>query len=95
MFIYLLIYIIIINLKKKTLTKVAIDSNMLSYIRGQSRDSTYTIAKIYDFRAEKGYHSLDVKFKDFALPDFIAEVKLKDQSLPDSQKIFWSLHYFR
>ena len=66
--------------------EVAIDSNMLSYIREQSRDSTYAISKIYDFRAGKGFHSLDVKFKDFVLPDFKIEVKLKDQSLPDSLK---------
>ena len=67
----------------------AIDSNMLSYIRGQLRDSTYTISKIYGFQAGKGYHSLDVTFKDFVLPDFKIKVKLKDQSLPDSlKKIF-------
>ena len=66
--------------------EVAIDSNMFSYIREQSRDSTYTISKTYDFRAGKGFHSLDVKFKDFVLPDFKIEVKLKDQSLPDSLK---------
>ena len=41
------------KLKKKTLTKVAIDSNMLSYIRGQSRDSTYTIAKYMIFEQKK------------------------------------------
>ena len=57
---------------------------MLSYIRGQLRDWTYNISKIYGFRAGKGYHSLDVKFKDFVLPDFKIEVKLKDQSLRDS-----------
>ena len=68
--------------------KVPIDSNMLSYIRGQLRYSTYTISKIYGFRAGKVYHSLDVNFKDFVLPDFRIEVKLKDQSLADSQKIF-------
>ena len=68
--------------------EVAIDSNMLSYIRAQLRDSTYTISKIYGFRARKRYHSLNVKFKDFVLPDFKIEVKLKDQSLPDSLKIF-------
>ena len=70
---------------------VAIDSNMLSYIRAQLRDSTYTISKIYGFRARKGYHSLNVKFKDFVLPDFEIEAKLKDQSLPDSLKKTLSL----
>ena len=69
--------------------EVAIDSNMLSYIRAQLRDSTYTISKIYGFRARKRYHSLNVKFKDFVLPDFKIEVKLKDQSLPDSLKKFF------
>ena len=69
--------------------EVAIDSNMLSFIRGQLKDSTYTISKVYGFQAGKGFHSLDVKFKDFVLPDFKTEVKLKDQSLPDSlKKIF-------
>ena len=47
---------------------------MLSYIRGQLIDSTYTISEIYGFRAGKGYHSLNVKFKDFVLPDFKIEV---------------------
>ena len=66
--------------------EVAIDSNMLSYIRGQLRDSTYTISKIYGFRAGKRYHSLHVKFKDFVFPDFNIEVKLKDKSLADFLK---------
>ena len=61
---------------------------MLSYIRVQLRDSTYTISKIYGLQAGKGYHSLDVKFKDFVLPDFKTKVKLKDQSLPDSLQFF-------
>ena len=61
---------------------------MLSYIRGKLRDLTYTTSKIYGFTAEKGSHSLDVKFKDFVLPDFKIEVKLKGQSLPDSLKNF-------
>ena len=69
--------------------ELAIYSNMLSYIMWQLRDSTYTISKMYGFRAREGYHSLDVKFKDFVLSDFKIEVKLKDQSLPDSlSKIF-------
>ena len=73
-----------------------IGSNMLSYIIGQLRDSTYPISKIYGFRAGKGYHSLNVTFKDFFLPDFRIELKLKDQSLPDSlKKTFSSFHYFR
>ena len=59
---------------------------MLSYIRGQLRDSIYTISKIYGFWARTGFHSLNVKFKDFVLLDFKIEVKLKDQSLPDSLK---------
>ena len=58
---------------------------------GQLRDSTDTISKMYGFRAGKGYHSLDVKFKDFVLPDFIIEVKLKDKPLPDSLKIFFEV----
>ena len=62
---------------------------MLSYIRGQLTESTYT--KIYDFWAGKGCHSLDVKFKDFVLPDFKIQVKLKDQSLPDSLKTFFDV----
>ena len=46
-----------------------------------------TLFQKYDgFRAGKGFHSLDVKFKDFVLPDFKIEVKLKDQSSPDSFK---------
>ena len=60
------------------LDEVATDSNMLSYIRGKLRDLTYTISKIYGFPAGKGFHSLDVKFKDFVLPDFKTDVKLKD-----------------
>ena len=67
---------------------------MLSYIRGQLIDSTYTISEIYGFRAGKGYHSLNVKFKDFVLPDFKIEVKLKDQSMPDSLKKTLSLDKF-
>ena len=64
---------------------------MLSYIRGQLRSSTYTISEIYGFRAGKGCHSLDVKFKDFGLPDFKIEIKLKDQLLPDSLKNFFEV----
>ena len=56
---------------------------MLSYIRGQIRDLTSTITEIHGYQAGKGYHSLDVKFKDFALK---IEVKFKDQSLLDSLK---------
>ena len=74
--------------------EVAIDSNMLSYIRAQLRDSTYAISKTYGFRARKRYHSLNVKFKDFVLPDFKIEVKLKDQSMPDSLKKTLSLDKF-
>ena len=51
---------------------------------------------MYGFWAGKEYHSLNVKFKGFVSPDFKIEVKLKDQSLPDSlKKFFWSFHYFR
>ena len=73
------------------LGEVATDSNMLSYISGKLRDLTYTISKIYGFPAGKGFHSLDVKFKDFVLPDFKTDVKLKDQSLPDSLKKFFKV----
>ena len=66
--------------------EVANYSNALSYIRSQLRDPTCTVSKIYGFRVRKGFHSLDVKVKDFVLPDFKTEVKLKDQSLPDSLK---------
>ena len=38
------------------------------------------------FSSRKRIHSLDVRFKDFILPDLKIEVKLKDQSLPDSLK---------
>ena len=68
--------------------EVAIDSNALSYMRGQLRDPTYTISKIYGFWAGKGFHTLDIKFKDFVLPDFKIELKLKNQSLPDSLNFF-------
>ena len=68
--------------------EVRIDSNALSYIRRQLSDPTYTISKIYDFRAGKGFHSLDVKFKDFVLSKFKNEIKLKDKSSPDSQNFF-------
>ena len=68
--------------------EVRIDSNALSYIRSQLSDPTYTISKIYGFRAGKGFHSLDVKFKDFVLPEFKNEIKLKDESSPDSQNFF-------
>ena len=82
-----------INIFKKNINEtgeVAIDSIMLSYM-GQLRDSTDTISKMYGFRAGKGYHSLDVKFKDFVLADFKIEIKLKDQSLPDSPKHFFKV----
>ena len=71
--------------------EVANDSNALSYIRSQLRDPTYTVSKIYGFWVGKGFHSLDVKVKDFVLPDFKIEVKLTDQSLPDSLKIFFEV----
>ena len=46
---------------------------------------------MYGFWAGKEYHSLNVKFKGFVSPDFKIEVKLKDQSLPDSLKIFFEI----
>ena len=66
----------------------AIDSNALIYMRRQLRDPTYTISKICGFWAGKGFHTLDVNFKDFVLPDFKIELKLKNQSLPDSLNFF-------
>ena len=43
------------------------------------------------FSSRKRIHSFDVTFKDFILPDFKIEVKLKDQSLPDSLKFFFEI----
>ena len=43
------------------------------------------------FQAGKGFQSLDVKFKEFVLPDFKSEVKLKDQLLPDPLKNYFKI----
>ena len=68
--------------------------NWFEYVelyQGQLRDSTYTISKTYGFWVGTRYHSLVVKLKDFVLPDFKIEVKLKDESFPDSLKTFFEV----
>lgn len=61
---------------------------MLTYFRTQLRDPTYTISKIYGFKASK-ITSCDVKLEDFTYPDFNTEVEFKGQTSPDTlKKIF-------
>ena len=71
----------------ENLNKVFPEANEI-FESSQLSDPTYTISKMYGFRAGKGFHSLGVKFKDIVLSDFKIELKLKDQSLPHSQDFF-------
>ena len=71
----------------ENLSKVFPEANEI-FESSQLSDPTYTISKIYGFRAGKGFHSFGVKFKNIVLSDFKIELKLKDQSLPHSQNSF-------
>ena len=61
---------------------------MLTYFRTELRDPTYTISKIYGFKASN-ITSCDVKLEGFTYPDFNIEVEFKGQTSPDTlKKIF-------
>ena len=80
------------NFFKKTLTKPAkLQLIQICWVISGDKLTESIYTKIYDFWAGKGYNSLDVKFKDFVLPDFKIQVKLKDQSLRDSLKTFFEV----
>ena len=70
--------------------EVVVDSNMLSDLRTQSRDLSYTFAKIHGFKTSQ-LTSLNVKFEDFVFLDFKIKVKLKGQTSSDPLKIFFEL----
>ena len=63
---------------------------MLTYFRTQLRDPTYTISKIYGFKASN-ITSCDVKLEGFTYPDFNIEVEFKGQTSPDTLKIFFEV----
>ena len=86
MFIYCLIFI-----KNKAFLKnisKTVTSSMLTYFRTELRDPTYTISKIYGFKASK-ITSCNVQLEDSTYPDFNIEVEFKGQTSPDTlKKIF-------
>lgn len=63
---------------------------MLTYFRTELRDPTYTISKIYGFKASK-ITSCNVQLEDFTYPDFNIEVEFKGQTSPDTLKIFFEV----
>ena len=63
---------------------------MLTYFRTELRDPTYTISKIYGFKASK-IISCNVQLEDFTYPDFNIEVEFKGQTSPDTLKIFFEV----
>lgn len=88
MFIYCLIFI-----KNKAFLKnisKTVTSSMLTYFRTELRDPTYTISKIYGFKASK-IISCNVQLEDFTYPDFNIEVEFKGQTSPDTLKIFFEV----